>query len=62
MKHLDLNKELGGKLGKQLTNQRCAKSHRFKKAEGKTSWGDVVDRKERNVLPLNHSVGFWRLT
>lgn len=25
-------------------------------------WSEIIEEKEKNVTPLNHNVGFWRLT
>jgi len=43
-------------------NGRAQKANKKARKGKAMNWHDVVEEKERNVMPLNHNVGFWRLT
>ena len=62
LNHLDLNTDMSGRLGKQLQKQRGTYNLRGASKSEKLKVKNMLRQKERNVIPLNHNVGFWRLT
>jgi hypothetical protein len=60
---LDLNENIDNcKTGKILTQQRRIKHLKRAKRFKRVEWADLMEEREKNIIPLNLNIGFQRLT